>query len=111
MVPVPDRPGDRADQLEGGAGAAAGGGQPEGVGRQPDGGRGVGTGRVDVGVGDRPPAGASDGGLPQRRHAGVRQPTHAQTYTATGAVNKYIPWRLASRTIVSSSSANREIHA
>src|SRR6266700_4394725 len=89
MVPVPDRPGDRTDQLEGGAGAAAGGGQPEGVGRQPDGGRGARPGRADVGAGDRPPPGAGSGGLPQRRRAGVRQPAPPQTYTATGAVNKY----------------------
>src|SRR5580692_11168540 len=90
MVPVPDRPGDRADELEGGTGAAAGRGQPEGVGWQPDDGGSAGAGRGDVGVGNRPPTTAGTGGLHHRRLAGIRQPTPPQTRAANGAVNKYI---------------------
>src|ERR1700685_1697159 len=89
MVPVPDRPGDRADELEGGTGAAAGRGQPEGVGWQPDDGGSAGAGRGDVGVGNRPPTTAGTGGLHHRRLAGIRQPTPPQTRAANGAVNKY----------------------
>src|SRR4029079_5395096 len=89
MVPVPDRPGDRADQLEGRAGAAAGGREPEGVGRQPHGGRGARPRRADVGARDRPPTGAGNGRLHRCRLAGVWQPTHRPTGTATGTVNKY----------------------
>src|SRR5580698_10390991 len=89
MVPVPDRPGDRADELEGGTGAAAGRGQPEGVGWQPDDGVSAGAGRGDVGVGNRPPTTAGTGGLHHRRLAGIRQPTPPQTRAANGAVNKY----------------------
>src|SRR5580765_2281213 len=89
MVPVPDRSGDRADQLEGRAGAAAGGREPEGVGRQPHGGRGARPRRADVGARDRPPTGAGNGRLHRCRLAGVWQPTHPPTGTATGTVNKY----------------------
>src|SRR6478736_5900343 len=90
MVPVPDRSGDRADQLEGRAGAAAGGREPEGVGRQPHGGRGARPRRADVGARDRPPTGAGNGRLHRCRLAGVWQPTHPPTGTATGTVNKYV---------------------
>src|SRR5580698_5103439 len=109
MVPVPDRPGDRADELEGGTGAAAGRGQPEGVGWQPDDGGSAGAGRGDVGVGNRPPTTAGTGGLHHRRLAGIRQPTPPQTRAANGAVNKYAK-SLHRQLLAASTADNREMH-
>src|SRR5581483_4540163 len=90
MVRVPDQPGHRSDQLEGGAGPAPGGGEPEGLGRQPHpGGRARPRG-PDVGAGDVPPAGACGAGSCQPHASLLRELVASPTGAATNALNKYV---------------------
>src|SRR5262249_50754910 len=90
VVRVRVRPAGRADELEGRAGDPAGGGESEGVGRQPDGGGNAGAGCADVGGGDVPAAGPLGGGLRQPVATRVRQPVPTATHPPDGPLIKFL---------------------
>src|SRR6185437_4858197 len=89
VVPVRVRAAYRTDELAGGAGDPSGGGESEGLGRQPHTSRREGAKHPDERVGNLPTPGTWRRRLPESDTAFIRQRTHVPTRAATGTLNKY----------------------
>src|SRR5947209_4941256 len=101
MVRVRDGPRPGGNELAGGAGAASGRGQPQGVGRQPHRGGGTGAKYPAECAGNGPPSGPLGGGLPQPYVTLRRQSPAAAPCAANNTLNNdlvswcgwWISWR------------------